>query len=266
MQTYFWTMIIVFSIIILLISGYVIIPSVNAESSMSRLQNPLSYLSSINQIGGTDQNSDLLLLSTANMIGSFPPINLSDVQSFEQYQKIVDRLNLVIKFLKEHNPGIPVQYFSYLKGTQEEYEKISKSITKFSPLINEYNDMIAAAKSVKISDQDSINNFYIKSAVFAIVLILVVTSVYSAPSYVVVGILWRASGLTGFAVKCPICVSVALSKANGIVNASFVESTAIGFTAILQNVSRLSSLNMYFLLNPFTSKFNPTNLLSQINK
>lgn len=259
-------MITVISVILLLISGIIIIPDVNAASSLDQLRIPLSYLSSANQIIGDNQNPDFLLISTTSTIGSFPPISLTDVQTFEQYQKIVDRLNLVIKFLKDHNPGIPTQYFNYLQGTQDEYEKISKSITKFAPLIKEYNDMIAAAKSVKISDQNSINNFYIKSAVFAIVLILIITSVYSAPSYIVVGILWRASGLTGIAVKCPICVSIALSEANAIVKTSFVESTAIGFTIILQSVSRLPYLKGYFLLNPFTNKFNPPILLPQIHK
>ena len=231
-------MITTFAVIILLITGS-LIPAIHIPSPLEKLQNQLSQLIIGSKISGNNLDYDSLMLSTANYMGNLPVLDLQDVNTFEQYHNFVDKVNDAIKILNREKLGMQIPLLQY---TPDEYDKISKIITKFVPLINEYNDMILSAKNLHdAKNQNSINNFYIKTGVFSVMLLLVVTAAYAGPSYTLVGTLYRSSGLTTMAFKCPSCVSVVLSNAHWAVRGYFVEATANILDSVLITTSKLVS-------------------------
>jgi len=222
-----------------MINGLLIIPAIHIPSPLEQLQNKLTQIIVGNKISESNINYNSLILSTASYMGSLPVLNLEDVNSIEQYHDFVDKVNDAIKILNEQKLGMQIPLLNY---APDEYDKISKVITKFVPLIHEYNDMILAAKNIHASNHDSINNFYIKTGIFSLILLLVVTAAYAAPSYALVGTLYRSSGLTTMAFKCPSCVSVVLSEAHWAVRGYFVETTANVLDYTLTTMSKLPSL------------------------
>lgn len=218
------------TIAILIISSQFVIPSIHIQSPLETLQNQVMHL--INNGGSYVSNLDykLLVLSIAYNIGKLPVLDMRDVNTVEQYHNFVDKVNGAIKILNNNKLGMQIPTLQY---TQEEYDKISKVITKYVPLVSEYNDMISAAKNTNPSNQDSINNFYVKTTVFSIMLTLVVSAAYAAPSYALVGTVYRSSGLTTMAFKCPACVSMVLSEAHWAIRGMFVSTTATVLDAAL---------------------------------
>lgn len=220
----------------LMINGMLVIPVIHIPSPLENLQNQLKQIIIGSNISDSNLDYDSLMLSTASYMGTLPVLNLEGVNSFEQYHDFVDKVNDAIKILNSEKLGMQIPLLQY---APDEYDKISKIITKFLPLIQEYNDMISAAKNVHALNQDSINNFYIKTGIFSVMLLLVVTAAYAAPSYWIVGTLYRSSGLTTMAFKCPSCVSVVLSEAHWAVRSYSVEATANVLDYTLTTISKL---------------------------
>ncbi len=248
----------------LLINGLVVIPGVNISSPIEIFQNQLKQLPNSNQISGTNQNFNSLVLSTARLVANLPVLNMADVVSFKQYQNYADKFNTAINILNEGKLDI---HSNFLRKTQDAYEKISKTLTKFSPDIKEGNDMILAAKkAVHNPTQESINDFYSKAIVFAFAVSVTVAIVDFAPE-VAIPIAWRASGLPMMAAKCLACMSFAVDQANLFIKNSFVGATANILSSILDTLSKPLILPKIFQqANQFINKINQSNLIPQIHK
>jgi len=178
-----------------------------------------------------------ILSTTAGSIGKLPTLDLETVETFEEYKDFADTMNDGIWIAnKELGRDIPL-----LETTQEGYEKISKTIIKYAPMVNSYNNMVYAAQKVDSSDQNSISCFYTRTAIFSLELTLISTSFYAGMSYKVVGEVYRASGLTHLAFKCPSCVSTALSNAHWFVRTYFVQGTSVVVIGIANEIEKLAS-------------------------
>src|SRR3989344_2439572 len=100
-----------------------------------------------------------------NKIALLSEINLTTVDTLEKYKAFADNINNLIVILNEQNdlfniPQIP--------ATQDAWNKASKTITEYGPLINNYNEVINSAKTYDISRNDeNLKLFYSASGKFA---------------------------------------------------------------------------------------------------
>lgn len=194
-----------------------------------------------NQISQDSKPYDSFLLVTAKSVGNLPPLDPSNIESFEQYKNFADTMNDGIRILNE---GLLGYQIPFLKGTQEEYDKATKTITKYTPMVSSYNNMVSSAKNVNTSDQNSVMCFYTRSAIFSLELALISSAIYSAPAYTLVGTVYRSSGLQTVAFKCASCVSTVLSNANWFVRTTFVEGTVSVIFIILNGIRGLLPTNV----------------------
>lgn len=168
---------------------------------------------------GSDYQNDPL----PRKIASLPEMNLQTVNSYEDYKDLVDKTNDIILILNEQgNFDIPK-----LKDTQEAYGEVSKKIIKYTPLIDNYNDLIKNAKIyIEENSEANYQNFYSSLGKFSLETSVIGITLFYSLSYKTVGILYQSSGLSSIATKCPSCVSVALSNAYWTAKTVLVEESS----------------------------------------
>ncbi len=157
-------------------------------------------------------------------ISSLSPINVTNVASATEYQSFADKINAMIKILNEKTDRFQIPE---LDATSEGWDKISRYITEYGPLINTYNKVIFAADDYKFSKtSENLNVFYKDATVFGIESSVVVFAVFYDVSYETVGVVYRSSGMNRLALECGTCVSVVLSEAHWALRTIFVESSS----------------------------------------
>jgi len=205
--------------------------------------------SSNNSITGSTVAINDLSYQAAEEIGSFQLINEQSIKSVDQYTQLGDYTNAAIDVLKSKmNMDIPK-----LDTTQAGYEKMSKFVSKWAPLVNGYNNLVLSAKAVERGNDTSLQNFYKSSAVFGAEFGLIYYTVFSGVTYEGVGIVYRATGMQNLAFRCGPCVSVILSQANWAVRGALVEGSAKDFDEVMNIVYYLSENKIKieeFKLNP----------------
>jgi len=156
-------------------------------------------------------------------IASLPEMNLQSVNSYQDYKTFVDKTNDLILILNEQAEfNIPE-----LKNTQEAWSGVSKKITKYSPLINNYDDLIKNAIMYNQKpSKENYQNFYLSLGKFSLETSIIGITLFYTASYQTVGALYRASGLAPLALKCPSCVSVTLSSAYWTIKTVLVEESS----------------------------------------
>jgi|GEM_PF-1718217 len=105
----------------------------------------------LNKIGEFSHSEEVfrLKIDTAGAIAgsvnkaNLPKISSDQVQSYEGYKEMLDNLNLGIKIVNNHFD----KEFDPLSTERSAYEEFTKKIDKYSPLINNYNDLIEASRN-----------------------------------------------------------------------------------------------------------------------
>jgi hypothetical protein len=144
-----------------------------------------------------------------NGIASLPKINDETLNYYERYHSFSDGANAVINIMgREGNMDIG------FKGTREEYEKVSKVVSKWTPLIGDYNRLIDSAKTYDKNNDESIKEYYTALGLFCLEMSLIYTHVWWKPTYSIVGSIYRWSGLNRLAFKCPSLIAYILSSAH----------------------------------------------------
>lgn len=167
-------------------------------------------------------------------VAQLKPLNMSSVDNFENYKLFADSLNNLIKILNEQGDMFDIEPFN---PSREGYEKASRLITEYSPLINNYNEVIYSAQAFERNPiDDNRKSFYFASGKFAFETALIVGTVFYATSYKSVGIVYRSLGLNSFAFKCPSCISVILSQAHWTIRTVLVEGSSQTAQLILDKV------------------------------
>ncbi|MBN1860307.1 MAG: hypothetical protein JW840_02475 [Candidatus Thermoplasmatota archaeon] len=143
-------------------------------------------------------------------IASLPALDENTIDTFQKYQHFADSVNALFKFLNREG-GYD---FQILKGTQEEYEKISKIVTEYTPLIDNYNSVIYASRNYNENDSDSVEKYYKALGILGLEFTIIYTALWYSPTYKAVGMVYRWSGLNKLAFRCPTLISFILSKAH----------------------------------------------------
>lgn len=197
---------------------------------------PAAWPITINTTHMSDDYNETLI-TTVNQLGSLPLIDLTKLETAQQYKEFADHVNDAIRILNAD--GKLGYQIPMLEGTVEEYQKLSRVVTEYGPLIRPYNNLVTASREFDIHNETSVNVFYVKGGVFSIEVAIIATTFYAKPVYEVVGTIYRASGLQTIAFKCGPCVSVILENAHWFVRTALVTESAQIAETILNAVRNL---------------------------
>lgn len=173
-----------------------------------------------------------------NKIAEMPLLELGTVDSYEKFTDMADKFNDLIRLLNNEG-GYNVQQ---LEVTEENYQKISRILTEYGPLINNYNRVVKSAKDYDGSIEKE-QAFYKAAGIFTLETFLIVTMVYGSFTYESIGVLYRASGLNVIAPSCPTCVSIILENAHWFVRKYMVEKSSETAEQILNKIELSDEIN-----------------------
>ena len=157
-------------------------------------------------------------------ISSLSTIDVTKAATAEEYQAIADKINAMIRILNEKSERFQIPE---LDATSKGWDKISKYITEYGPLIKTYNEVILAANDYNnIKTPDNLKAFYKNATVLGIEVTVIVFAVFYTISYGTVGVVYRESGMSRMALECGSCVSVVLSEAHWALRTILVEGSS----------------------------------------
>jgi hypothetical protein len=155
-------------------------------------------------------------------IASLPTLDNETIDTSKEYHHLADAFNMLFNFLNRE-AGYDIQI---LKETSEEYKELSKFISKYVPLIKDYNKLIYAARNYDGNNSESVENYYKALGIFTIEIAVIYATVWHSTIYNLVGTVYRASGLSRLAFRCPSLISFILSKAYWGLHAIFVNMSS----------------------------------------
>ncbi|MFZ2456106.1 MAG: hypothetical protein WAX07_06490 [Candidatus Altiarchaeia archaeon] len=172
------------------------------------------------QVDITVKSIDSASYDAAESVSQLPPLDNNTIDMSMNYKEIADRINQMITLLNREGDAFKIPQ---LDSSREGYEKVSKIVTKFTPLVNSYNEVVASSKKVVRNHPDSLPEFQTSSSKFALEVGLIYYAAGYKASYELVGFVYRSIGLNRLAFTCPTCVQVVLSDAHWFVRNSFIE-------------------------------------------
>lgn len=186
--------------------------------------NGCNLVSSPSETSIQDTTARVVQKDIPSKVALLSELNLDDVDTYEKYKTFADNINNLISILNEQTDlfNIPI-----IPTTQEAWEKVSKSITKYGPLVNNYNEVVISAKNYGVTNnEEDLQKFYNASGKFAFETALIVGAVFYTASFQAVGIVYRAVGLNRLALYCGTCVGVILSQAHWTIRTALVEGSS----------------------------------------
>ena len=157
-------------------------------------------------------------------VAKLEPLNLDTVERFEDYKSLIDHMNTLIDILNENDL---FDIYVFPEPTVENWGKISKTLTKWGPLIENYNKVVVTSKTYNDSQsEENLNEFYIAAGKFSLEAGLVVWSAFYGLAFKSVGVVYRAVGLNKYAVSCPSCISTILSSAHWFIRGVLVNGSS----------------------------------------
>ena len=87
-------------------------------------------------------------------------------------------------------------------------------MTKWTPIIGNYNELVYAARAYNESDPETIKEYYQALGLFCFEVSIIYSNVWWKPTYAIVGKVYRISGLNRLAFRCPSAISYILSTAH----------------------------------------------------
>ena len=161
----------------------------------------------------------------AEKVSSLPRFENRELNASVEYVEFAAQANVVITILNDETNVFEIPE---LEGTGDEYDRFSKLVTEFTPLVDNYNKLIDAAGHVKRGRPETLDDFYVASSEFGVEVALIACASYYSPSYKVVGFIYRKSGFNRFAFNHPQAVAAALSHAHWFIRNKMVEHTTEG--------------------------------------
>ena len=149
-------------------------------------------------------------------------INLTEIETYDDYIGMITNLNFAIEIINEKIDSD----FKVLGKDIDSYNKFVMEVTRYSPLINNYNEFIRACYSLDPADEESVDNLYIKGMTFAGEATLIFSGAYYNPAYKATGELANLFGLTKMASVCSACVSTAMSSIHWFIRNYLIEETS----------------------------------------
>lgn len=143
-------------------------------------------------------------------IAGLKKIDNNSLSEVEGYVGFTDNVAFILELINvEGGLGNEV-----IKGTLDEQKELSMFITRWVPIVDNYNNLIDAARSYDENDPESVNAYYVAFGLLCLEVGLIYTHVWYKSSYMVVGKIYRVSGLNRLAFKCPTLISTILSQAH----------------------------------------------------
>jgi chromatin segregation and condensation protein Rec8/ScpA/Scc1 (kleisin family) len=167
----------------------------------------------------------------ATKLAEMPLLELETVDSYEKFSDMADKFNDMTRLL--NNEGN--YHIREIEVTEESYQKISRVLTEYGPLINNYNRVVKSAKDYDGSIEKE-QVFYTALGSFTLETLLITTAVFGSFTYEGIGVLYRASGLNIIAPSCPTCVSIILGNAHWFVRTCMVEKSSETAEQILNGI------------------------------
>ena len=191
-------------------------------------------------------------------IAEIPSSNNLNFNDYNEYLNFVLKTNTLIKILNEQTTWFDISYLDDSVGAftklSKSIEDVDKKVTKWGPLVNNYNEVIEYAKIYKNnSTKENKNNFYYASTKFGFEFSIISGAVFYQASYQTVGGLYRISGLSSFARTCPTCVSSGLSLVHWEIRNELGELSSKTFDKMKEvnfNENKLNKMNF----NDFSDK------------
>ena len=199
-----------------------------AESTLKNSKNVSQEISSnLKNASLNDSQKYQLKVNTAIEISNqikiknLQSIDLKKVQTLEDYNEMADHLNLAVKIINDKIDSD----FKYLQKGTESYDKFMMEITRYSPLIDNYNEFIQSSYNLNSSNECSVNNLYIKGIKFAGETAFIMGGAFYETAYLTTGTLARYLGLAKMSSICGPCVSAAMSGSHWFTRNSLIEKT-----------------------------------------
>ena len=149
-------------------------------------------------------------------------IDLHNIQSFEDYKGMVEKLNVAVKILNE-KAGTEIKYFS---KEPEAYDKYLIEVERWTPLVDNYNALINVSRNFDSSNVESTNMVIKKSIGFTVESVLIVGGVFYKVTYMAIGTFANYFGLTKLASICSTCVSAVMSTGHWVVRNGAIDKTS----------------------------------------
>ncbi len=167
-------------------------------------------------------------------ISKLPELNLEDIKTYEQYKEFADKSNDLISIINKQT-GASIPEF---ETTTEAWSKASKFISKYAPLINNYNLLIDSSRNFE-EDKSDLNyrDFYEKMGVFSLEFTFISASIFHQVTFDIVGGVFRSIGIGSLALKCPACASAIMSSAYWSIKTALVESASKGADEIFKKIN-----------------------------
>lgn len=191
----------------------------------------------------------------ANKIAEMPLLELETVDSYEKFKDIADNFNDLIRLLNKEG-GYSIQEFEV---NEESYQKISRVLTEYGPLINNYNEVVKSAKYYDGTIEKE-ETFYKALGSFALETFLIGTAAFGSFTYENIGVLYRASGLNVIAPSCPTCISIILGNAHWFVRTYMVEKSSETAEQILNRIELSDEIRALKQKSQYLANFNTMNI------
>lgn len=189
----------------------------------------------LKEIMGDDAQKQQIKVNTAVIISdqvkraNLQEIDLEKIDSFNNYLRMTDSLNLVIKLLN-NNIGTGI---NFLGKDVANYDKFMMEVIRYTPLIDNYNEFILSCYNLDPSDGASVDILLIKSAKFTFEATLIFTGAYYGTAFATTGTFASTFGLTNLASVCSPCVSAAMSGIHWSIRNYMTEKTSDMFEKTL---------------------------------
>lgn len=170
-----------------------------------------------------DSELDTFANSIAKSFSDLPPLEINSVNSFKEFKTVTDKLNLAIGILNDNN-FFKNYDVSTIEATQDSWSKVSMEITRFTPLIGNYNSVIKKSNIyLENPSIDNRKNLLVETAVFGVEIAIITLGLAYKVSFKLVGTLARKTGILRLAKTNPTLARTFMSSAhwtirNGITN------------------------------------------------
>lgn len=184
---------------------------------------------------GQATTSESIEYSVPQQVAKLPVIDDKTINTYDGYKNFADNANYLMDILEDKTDfKIPNRFDTTVEG----YKKVSKVLTEYAPLIDNYNKLVNSSRNVKPGDSASLQTFYISASIFGAESTIVYVAAFAGPSYDAVGAVYRASGLQSLAFKCGSCVAVVLSEAHWFIRTALVEGSSQTFEGIMSSLPK----------------------------
>lgn len=159
--------------------------------------------------------------SIADVIKQHDLKKIENIQSYKQYIGMADNLNLVIDVINKKTGA----NIGEVSKEVDAWKKFSMEVTRYTPLINNYNGLLDSCYSYDENNEESVNKVLIKTSGFTAESLLIFGTAFYETAFLATGAIARATGITKLASLCGSCVSAAMSTGHWTIRNEIVERT-----------------------------------------